>query len=73
MCTVNKSVNTKKVWKLIECTSYLVFSATSFAACTRVNCTSRTFEEDVKMSPNNNGMVVSAEFLKFAEKREVKL
>ena len=23
MCTVNKSVHTKKVWKLIECTSYL--------------------------------------------------
>ena len=22
MCTVNKSVHTKKVWKLIECTSY---------------------------------------------------
>ena len=24
MCTVNKSVHTKKVWKLIECTSYKV-------------------------------------------------
>ena len=24
MCTVNKSVHTKKVWKLIECTSYTV-------------------------------------------------
>ena len=23
MCTVNKSVHTKKVWKLIECTSYI--------------------------------------------------
>ena len=22
MCTVNKSVHTKKVWKLIKCTSY---------------------------------------------------
>ena len=24
MCTVNKSVHTKKVWKLIECTSYIL-------------------------------------------------
>ena len=23
MCTVNKSIHTKKVWKLIECTSYI--------------------------------------------------
>ena len=26
MCTVNKSVHTKKVWKLIECTSYIMGS-----------------------------------------------
>ena len=27
MCTVNKSAHTKKVWKLIECTSYVKASA----------------------------------------------
>ena len=30
MCTVNKSVHTKKVWKLIECTSYVVVKAVNF-------------------------------------------
>ena len=33
---------------------HLVYSATSFAAWTRVYCVSKTFEDDLKTNPNNN-------------------
>ena len=45
------------------CELHLVYSATSFAAWTRVYCVSKTFEDDLKTNPNNNCMGVSAEFL----------
>ena len=44
---------------------HLVYSAMSFATWTLVNCTSKTFENDLKINPNNNGIGVIAEFLKF--------
>ena len=44
----------------------LYFLIRSFAAWTRVNCASKTFEHVLKISPNNNCMGVNAEFSKFA-------
>ena len=54
------------------CELHLVYSATSFAAWAQANCASKTFEEDVKINPNSNGMGVSAKLLKFAGKAKVK-
>ena len=52
---------------------YLVYSVTSFAARTGVNCTLKIFKDNLKTSPNNNSIGVSAKFSKFlgGEKRQV--
>ena len=48
---------------------YLAYYATSSAAGSRVNSASKTFEDDIKISPNSNCMGVSAEFSKLAWRR----
>ena len=47
MCTVNKSVHTKKVWKLIECTSY-----TLHEPCWKRNWTATELQLNVKFGIN---------------------
>ena len=51
---------------------YLVYFAESFAAGTVINCATKIFENDVKASPNNNCMSVTAEFSKFSWRRRGK-
>ena len=55
--------------KTPACELYLAYYATSSAAGSRVNSASKTFEDDLKISPNSNCMGVSAEFSKFARGR----
>ena len=54
------------------CELYLVYSVTSFAARTGVNCTLKIFKDNLKTILNNNSINVSAAFLKFlgGEKRK---
>ena len=52
--------------KMPACELYLVYFATFFAARIRVNCASKIFEDDLKISPNSNCEGVSAEFSKFS-------
>ena len=55
------------------CVLHLVYFATSFAAWTQVNCSSKAIEDDPKTSPNNNCVGVGAEFSKFAGEGETEL
>ena len=61
--------------KMPACKLYLVYSVTSFAARTGVDCALKIFKDNLKTSPNNNSIGVSAEFSKFleGEKRQVVL
>ena len=55
------------------CGLYHVYSTTFFMAWTRVNCASKTYEDDPKTSPNNNCMGVSTKFSNFAGKEKQNL
>ena len=61
--------------KMPACELYHVYSVTSFAARTGVNCVLNIFKDNLKTSSNNNPISVSAEFSKFLgrEKRQVVL
>ena len=61
--------------KTPACELYLIYSVTSFAARTGVDCALKIFKDNLKTSPNNNSLGVSAEFSKFlgGEKRQVVL
>ena len=53
------------------CELYLVYSVTSFAARTGVNCTLKIFKDKSKSSSNNNSIGVSAEFSKILGERSI--
>ena len=56
--------------KTPACELYLVYSVTSFAARTGVNCAIKIFKDNLKISLNNNCIGVSAEFSKFLGDRK---
>ena len=50
MCTINKSAHTKKVWKLIVCTSYILGCTFDTLWC--------TYQDLQQIELTNNGLIM---------------